>query len=138
MLMVIVDSSPIRKLKVSHDEIAILPQVVILAVLVVFVVVLVRSSLHSLYLCLSRRDALVLSCHVITLASRRASLTLTVPCHYCCSCLSLHRSLTCGQDFLVPTAWFEDKSYPGYTIVQKFGGELFSAVQDFSPYNVVA
>lgn len=46
--------------------------------------------------------------------------------------------LAARRDFLVPTAWFEDKSYPGYTIVQKFGGELFSAVQDFSPFNVVA
>ncbi|KAG5149349.1 hypothetical protein JHK82_016230 [Glycine max] len=46
--------------------------------------------------------------------------------------------LASPRDFLVPTAWFEDKSYPGYTIVQKFGGELFDAVQDFSPFNVVA
>ncbi|CAI8606918.1 unnamed protein product [Vicia faba] len=46
--------------------------------------------------------------------------------------------LASPRDFLVPTAWFEDKSYPGYTIVQKFGGELFTAVQDFSPFNVVA
>ena len=28
--------------------------------------------------------------------------------------------LASPRDFLVPTAWFEDKSYPGYTIVQKF------------------
>ncbi|KHN41421.1 Homogentisate 1,2-dioxygenase [Glycine soja] len=46
--------------------------------------------------------------------------------------------LASPRDFLVPSAWFEDKSYPGYTIVQKFGGELFDAVQDFSPFNVVA
>ena len=32
--------------------------------------------------------------------------------------------LASPRDFLVPTAWFEDKSYPGYTIVQKFGGVL--------------
>lgn len=35
-------------------------------------------------------------------------------------------------------AWFEHLSRPGYTIVQKFGGELFTAKQDFSPFNVVA
>jgi homogentisate 1,2-dioxygenase len=32
----------------------------------------------------------------------------------------------------------EDKSYLGYTTVQKFGSELFTAVQDFSPFNDVA
>ena len=46
--------------------------------------------------------------------------------------------LASPRDFLVPTAWYEDKFNPGYTIVQKFGGELFVAVQDFSPFNVVA
>ncbi|GAB2284443.1 hypothetical protein Dimus_018896 [Dionaea muscipula] len=46
--------------------------------------------------------------------------------------------LAAGRDFLVPTAWFEQSSRPGYTIVQKFGGELFTAKQDFSPFNVVA
>ncbi|KAK4285900.1 hypothetical protein QN277_002530 [Acacia crassicarpa] len=46
--------------------------------------------------------------------------------------------LAAPRDFLVPTAWFEDNSCPGHTIIQKFGGELFTAVQDFSPFNVVA
>ncbi|XP_044465479.1 homogentisate 1,2-dioxygenase-like [Mangifera indica] len=46
--------------------------------------------------------------------------------------------LAAPRDFLVPKAWYEDKSSPGYTIVQKFGGELFTAKQDFSPFNVVA
>ncbi|KAI4322984.1 hypothetical protein L6164_022629 [Bauhinia variegata] len=46
--------------------------------------------------------------------------------------------LAAPRDFLTPTAWFEDITRPGYTIVQKFGGELFTAVQDFSPFNVVA
>lgn len=46
--------------------------------------------------------------------------------------------LAAPRDFLVPKAWFEEKSCPGYTIVQKFGGELFTAKQDFSPFNVVA
>lgn len=46
--------------------------------------------------------------------------------------------LASPRDFLVPVAWFEQHSNPGYTIVQKFGGELFTAKQDFSPFNVVA
>lgn len=46
--------------------------------------------------------------------------------------------LAAPRDFLAPTAWFEDGHRPGYTIVQKFGGELFTAKQDFSPFNVVA
>ncbi|XLU20068.1 hypothetical protein S245_056134, partial [Arachis hypogaea] len=46
--------------------------------------------------------------------------------------------LASPRDFLVPTAWYEDKFNPGYTIVQNFGGELFVAVLDFSPFNVVA
>ncbi|KAK3030264.1 hypothetical protein RJ639_039847 [Escallonia herrerae] len=46
--------------------------------------------------------------------------------------------LAAPRDFLVPTAWFEQRSCSGYTIVQKFGGELFTAKQDFSPFNVVA
>lgn len=46
--------------------------------------------------------------------------------------------LAAPRDFLVPKAWFEDGSRPGYAIVQKFGGELFVAKQDFSPFNVVA
>ncbi|WMV60450.1 hypothetical protein MTR67_053835 [Solanum verrucosum] len=46
--------------------------------------------------------------------------------------------LAAPRDFLVPVAWYEDGSRPGYTIVQKYGGELFTAKQDFSPFNVVA
>lgn len=46
--------------------------------------------------------------------------------------------LASPPDFLTPTAWFEDKAYPGYTIVHKFGGSLFTAKQNFSPFNVVA
>lgn len=46
--------------------------------------------------------------------------------------------LASPRDFLVPVAWFDQHSHPGYTIVQKFGGELFTAKQDFSPFNVVA
>ncbi|XP_073039726.1 homogentisate 1,2-dioxygenase [Primulina eburnea] len=46
--------------------------------------------------------------------------------------------LAAPRDFLVPVAWFENCSHPGFTIVQKFGGQLFTAKQDFSPFNVVA
>ncbi|KAK9150318.1 hypothetical protein Syun_008627 [Stephania yunnanensis] len=46
--------------------------------------------------------------------------------------------LAASRDFLVPTAWYEQGPRPGYTIVQKFGGELFTAAQDFSPFNVVS
>ncbi|KAG9159501.1 hypothetical protein Leryth_022752 [Lithospermum erythrorhizon] len=46
--------------------------------------------------------------------------------------------LASARDFLVPVAWFDHSPRPGFTIVQKFGGELFTAKQDFSPFNVVA
>lgn len=46
--------------------------------------------------------------------------------------------LAAPPDFLTPMAWFEDKEYPGYTIIHKFGGSLYSAKQNFSPFNVVA
>ena len=46
--------------------------------------------------------------------------------------------LASPRDFLSPTAWFEQAHRPGYMIVQKYGGELFTATQDFSPFNVVA
>ncbi|KAL6606418.1 hypothetical protein ACP70R_042071 [Stipagrostis hirtigluma subsp. patula] len=46
--------------------------------------------------------------------------------------------LAAPRDFLSPTAWFEQAHRPGYIIVQKYGGELFTATQDFSPFNVVA
>lgn len=46
--------------------------------------------------------------------------------------------LAASRDFLAPTAWFEENYHPGYTIVQKFGGQLFTANQDFSPFNVAA
>ncbi|KAH8951158.1 hypothetical protein BDL97_09G012600 [Sphagnum fallax] len=44
------------------------------------------------------------------------------------------------RDFLTPTAWFEETSWghSGFTIIHKFGGGLFEAKQDFSPFNVVA
>ncbi|KAI1891279.1 hypothetical protein AGOR_G00142140 [Albula goreensis] len=43
------------------------------------------------------------------------------------------------RDFLVPVAWYEDRTVAGgYTIINKYQGKLFSAQQDFSPFNVVA
>ncbi|KAI4321829.1 hypothetical protein MLD38_035163 [Melastoma candidum] len=46
--------------------------------------------------------------------------------------------LAAPRDFLAPKAWYDDSSCPGYTVIQKYGGELFVARQDFSPFNVVA
>lgn len=42
------------------------------------------------------------------------------------------------RDFLTPLSWYEEKTVPGYTIIHKFGGQLFESKQDFSPFNVVA
>lgn len=44
------------------------------------------------------------------------------------------------RDFLTPKAWFEEESFGtgGFTVIHKFGGALFDAKQDFSPFNVVA
>ncbi|EMP33643.1 Homogentisate 1,2-dioxygenase [Chelonia mydas] len=43
------------------------------------------------------------------------------------------------RDFLVPVAWYEDCQVAGgYTVISKYQGKLFSAQQDFSPFNVVA
>ncbi|KAL2944438.1 Homogentisate 1 2-dioxygenase [Bienertia sinuspersici] len=46
--------------------------------------------------------------------------------------------LAAARDFLVPIASYDETPRPNYTIVQKYGGELFTAKQDFSPFNVVA
>ncbi|KAJ7527384.1 hypothetical protein O6H91_16G051300 [Diphasiastrum complanatum] len=42
------------------------------------------------------------------------------------------------QDFLTPVAWYEEQVHFGFKVVQKFGGALFEAKQDFSPFNVIA
>lgn len=43
------------------------------------------------------------------------------------------------RDFLTPVAWYEDREVPaGFTVMHKFQGEMFSASQSFSPFNVVA
>ncbi|XP_046463936.1 homogentisate 1,2-dioxygenase-like [Daphnia pulex] len=41
------------------------------------------------------------------------------------------------RDFKTPSAWFEDLDVE-HTVVNKYGGHLFQAVQDHSPYDVVA
>lgn len=42
-----------------------------------------------------------------------------------------------ARHFQTPVAWYEDKSCH-YLVMQKYEGELFSAAQSFSPFNVVA
>jgi homogentisate 1,2-dioxygenase len=43
------------------------------------------------------------------------------------------------QDFKTPVAWFEREHLrTSYQVIHKMDGELFSASQSFSPYNVVA
>jgi homogentisate 1,2-dioxygenase len=42
------------------------------------------------------------------------------------------------EDFLHPVAAYEDKENIEYTVMEKFGGQLFKATQTFSPFNVVA
>jgi homogentisate 1,2-dioxygenase len=42
------------------------------------------------------------------------------------------------QDFLVPVAAFEDQTGKEYHIITKFQGNLFKAIQDHSPFDVVA
>uniref|UniRef100_R7VZG8 Homogentisate 1,2-dioxygenase n=1 Tax=Aegilops tauschii TaxID=37682 RepID=R7VZG8_AEGTA len=61
-------------------------------------------------------------------------------CSCSCSCPLVPgaNGLASARDFLSPTAWYEQAHRPGYVIVQKYGGELFTATQDFSPFNVVA
>ena len=41
------------------------------------------------------------------------------------------------RDFLTPVAWYEERAC-SFQVLQKFEGELFSATQGFSPFNVVA
>lgn len=41
------------------------------------------------------------------------------------------------RDFLTPEAWYEDRLC-SFTVVNKFGGELFAASRSSSPFNVVA
>ncbi|KAL3882991.1 hypothetical protein ACJMK2_029292 [Sinanodonta woodiana] len=41
------------------------------------------------------------------------------------------------RDFLTPKAWYEDLTVE-YTVIAKFQGHLFRAIQDHSPFDVVA
>ncbi len=43
-----------------------------------------------------------------------------------------------ARHFLAPVASYEDRACPGYQIVHKIGGELWTATQERSPYDVVA
>lgn len=45
--------------------------------------------------------------------------------------------LASPRDFLSPVAWYEDRRCK-FLVVHKFEGHLFSAHQEFSPFNVVA
>lgn len=42
------------------------------------------------------------------------------------------------RDFLTPTASFEDRDVDNYEIISKFQGSLFKALQNHSPFDVVA
>ncbi|KIZ00241.1 homogentisate 1,2-dioxygenase [Monoraphidium neglectum] len=45
--------------------------------------------------------------------------------------------LASPRDFMTPVAWFEERECH-FTVMHKFEGQLFSAAQTFSPFNVVA
>uniref|UniRef100_A0A1B0A0U1 Homogentisate 1,2-dioxygenase n=1 Tax=Glossina pallidipes TaxID=7398 RepID=A0A1B0A0U1_GLOPL len=42
------------------------------------------------------------------------------------------------RDFETPVAWFEDRNVSGFEIISKFQGRLFVAKQNHSPFDVVA
>ncbi|KAG1681783.1 Homogentisate 1,2-dioxygenase [Nymphon striatum] len=42
------------------------------------------------------------------------------------------------RDFLVPTASYEDIDIENYKVITKYQGQLFQAIQDHSPFDVVA
>jgi hypothetical protein len=42
------------------------------------------------------------------------------------------------RDFLTPSAWFEDIDGVDYEMINKYQGHLFRAVQNHSPFDVVA
>ena len=42
------------------------------------------------------------------------------------------------RDFVTPSAWFEDVDGVDYEMINKFQGHLFRAVQNHSPFDVVA
>ncbi|XP_068222933.1 homogentisate 1,2-dioxygenase [Palaemon carinicauda] len=42
------------------------------------------------------------------------------------------------RDFLTPVAWFEDREVKDYKVISKYQGHLFEALQNHSPFDVVA
>lgn len=42
------------------------------------------------------------------------------------------------RDFLTPVAWYEDRDVKDFRIISKYQGHLFEALQDHSPFDVVA
>ena len=46
--------------------------------------------------------------------------------------------LTEARHFVSPQAWYEDRLAAGYRLTNKFCGRLYEAMQDYSPYDVVA
>ena len=39
---------------------------------------------------------------------------------------------------MAPVAWYEDRDVPNYKVISKYQGHLFVALQDHSPFDVVA
>ncbi len=54
-----------------------------------------------------------------------------------CHAHSGANGLAAPRDFEVPVAWYDERERP-FTVFHKFMGEMFSATQPFSPFNVVA
>ncbi len=46
--------------------------------------------------------------------------------------------LTDARHFRAPSAWHEDRLSPGFSLLTKFGGRLYRAAQDYSPFDAVA
>lgn len=46
--------------------------------------------------------------------------------------------LSDARHFRAPSAWHEDRLSPGFSLVTKFGGRLYRASQDYSPFDAVA
>lgn len=52
-------------------------------------------------------------------------------------CSAGANGLAAPRDFQSPVAWFDSRERH-YTVHHKFEGQMFSATQNFSPFNVVA
>lgn len=72
--------------------------------------------------------------------------SFTLKCSFRVFCYVLHfkiillgaNGLANPRDFLTPVAWFEDLDLPGYKVVSKYQGVFFQALQNRSPFDVVA